>query len=90
MSLKDPKKDRHIIARELGNLDGLEIDQNGNIYVSDWESGKLYKISSGTKEVINLGEYGQGLADIGLNSHTGELALPAMMSSEVLFMTPSP
>ncbi len=90
VSLKDPKKDRHIIARELGNLDGLEIDQNGNIYVSDWESGKLYKISSGTKEVINLGEYGQGLADIGLNSHTGELALPAMMSSEVLFMTPSP
>ncbi len=90
VSLKDAKKGRHIIAPELGNLDGVEIDQKGNIYVSDWESGKLYKISSGTKTVISLGQYGQGLADIGLNSLTGELALPVMLSSEVLFLATSP
>jgi len=90
VSLKDAKKSRQIIAPELGNLDGVEIDQKGNIYVSDWESGKLYKISSGTKTVIGLGQYGQGLADIGLNSLTGELVLPVMLSNEVLFFTPSP
>jgi len=90
VSLKDSKKSRHIIVPELGNLDGVEIDQKGNIYVSDWESGKLYKISSGTKTVIGLGQYGQGLADIGLNSLTGELVLPVMLSNEVLFFTPSP
>jgi len=90
VSLKDSKKGRHIIAPELGNLDGVEIDQKGNIYVSDWESGKLYKISSGTKTVVGLGQYGQGLADIGLNLLTGELVLPVMLSSEVLFFTPSP
>ena len=90
VSLKDAKKGKHIIAPKLGNLDGVEIDQKGNIYVSDWESGKLYKISNGTKKVINLGQYSQGLADIGLNSHTGELALPVMLSSEVLFLTPNP
>ena len=90
VSLKDSKKSRHIIVPELGNLDGVEIDQKGNIYVSDWESGKLYKISSGTKTVIDLGQYGQGLADIGLNSLTGELALPVMLSSEVLFLATSP
>ena len=90
VSLKDSKKSRHIIVPELGNLDGVEIDQKGNIYVSDWESGKLYKISSGTKTVIGLGQYGQGLADIGLNLLTGELVLPVMLSSEVLFFTPSP
>jgi len=90
VSLKDAKKSRHIIAPELGNLDGVEIDRNGNIYVSDWESGELYKISSGTKTVIGLGQYGQGLADIGLNSLTGELVLPVMLSNEVLFFTPSP
>ena len=78
------------MASELGNLDGVEIDQKGNIYVSDWESGKLYKISSETKTIIGLGQYGQGLADIGLNSYTGELALPVMLSSEVLFLTPNP
>ena len=89
-SLKDSTKSRHIIVPELGNLDGVEIDQKGNIYVSDWESGKLYKISSGTKTVISLGQYGQGLADIGLNSLTGELALPVMLSSEVLFLATSP
>jgi len=90
VSLKDAKKSRQIIAPELGNLDGVEIDRNGNIYVSDWESGELYKISSGTKTVIGLGQYGQGLADIGLNSLTGELVLPVMLSNEVLFFTPSP
>ena len=90
VSLKDAKKGRHIIVPELGNLDGVEIDQKGNIYVSDWESGKLYKISSGTKTVVGLGQYGQGLADIGLNSLTGELALPVMLSSEVLFLATSP
>ena len=90
VSLKDSKKSRHIIVPELGNLDGVEIDQKGNIYVSDWESGKLYKISSGAKMVVDLGLYGQGLADIGLNSLTGELVLPVMLSSEVLFFTPSP
>ena len=90
VSLKDSKKSRHIIVPELGNLDGVEIDQKGNIYVSDWESGKLYKISNGAKMVVNLGQYGQGLADIGLNLLTGELVLPVMLSSEVLFFTPSP
>jgi hypothetical protein len=90
VSLKDAKKSRQIIAPELGNLDGVEIDQNGNIYVSDWESGELYKISSGTKTVIGLGQYGQGLADIGLNLLTGELVLPVILSNEVLFFTPSP
>jgi len=90
VSLKDSTKSRHIIVPELGNLDGVEIDQKGNIYVSDWESGKLYKISSGTKTVISLGQYGQGLADIGLNSLTGELVLPVMLSSEVLFLATSP
>jgi hypothetical protein len=90
VSLKESKKVRHIIALELGNLDGVEIDQQGNIYVSDWENGKLYKISSSNKTVIELGQYKQGLADLGLNSLTGELVLPIMLSSEVLFYTPSP
>ena len=90
VSLKESEKVRHIVAPELGNLDGVEIDQQGNIYVSDWENGKLYKISSSDKTVIELGQYNQGLADLGLNSLTGELVLPIMLSNEVLFYTPDP
>ena len=67
------------------DLDGLEIDQEGNIYVSDWENGKLFKISSSNKTIIEHGEYKQGLADIGMNSLTGEIVLPIMLSNEVLF-----
>lgn len=85
VSLKESEKVRHIIAPELGNLDGLEIDQEGNIYVSDWENGKLFKISSSNKTIIEHGEYKQGLADIGMNSLTGEIVLPIMLSNEVLF-----
>ena len=90
VSLKESENVRHIVAPELGNLDGVEIDQQGNIYVSDWENGKLYKISSSNKTVIELGQYKQGLADLGLNTLTGELVLPIMLSSEVLFYNPSP
>ena len=90
VSLKQSENVRHIVAPELGNLDGVEIDQQGNIYVSDWENGKLYKISSSNKTVIELGQYKQGLADLGLNTLTGELVLPIMLSSEVLFYNPSP
>ena len=90
VALKQSENVRHIVAPELGNLDGVEIDQQGNIYVSDWENGKLYKISSSNKTVIELGQYKQGLADLGLNSLTGELVLPVMLSSEVLFYNPSP
>ena len=90
VSLKESEKVRHIIAPELGNLDGVEIDQQGNIYVSDWENGKLYKISSSNKMVIELGQFKQGLADLGLNSITGELVLPSMLSNKVLFYNPGP
>ncbi|MCH2477605.1 MAG: hypothetical protein MK218_06570 [Gammaproteobacteria bacterium] len=90
VSLKGSENVRHIVVPELGNLDGVEIDQQGNIYVSDWENGKLYKISSSNKTVIELGQYKQGLADLGLNSLTGELVLPIMLRSEVLFYNPSP
>jgi len=40
--------------------------------------------------VIELGQYKQGLADLGLNSLTGELVLPIMLSNEVLFYNPGP
>ena len=90
VSLKESEKVRHIIAPELGNLDGVEIDQQGNIYVSDWENGKLFKISSSNKMVIELGQYKQGLADLGLNSLTGEIVLPIILTNEVLFYTPDP
>jgi len=90
VSLKQSENVRHIVVPELGNLDGVEIDQQGNSYVSDLENGKLYKISSSNKTVIELGQYKQGLADLGLNSLTGELVLPIMLSSEVLFYNPSP
>ena len=90
VSLKESEKVRHIIAPELGNLDGVEIDQQGNIYVSDWENGKLFKISSSNKMVIELGQYNQGLADLGLNSLTGEIVLPIILTNEVLFYTPDP
>ena len=85
VSLKESEKVRNIIVPELGNLDGLEIDQEGNIYVSDWENGKLFKISSSNKTIIEHGKYKQGLADIGMNSLTGEIVLPIMLSNEVLF-----
>ncbi|NCN40346.1 hypothetical protein GW916_03765 [bacterium] len=76
------KKRRDITPMPLGNLDGLEIENGGNYLVSDWVSGKVYRISKdgSAKELLSLE---QGAADIGYVPDSGLLIVPQMAKNKV-------
>lgn len=65
-------------AKQMGNLDGLTQD-NGSLYVSDWISGDLFKVTKAKRE--KLLTLKPGLADI--SSHNGLLFAPLMMDGIV-------
>ncbi len=65
-------------AKQIGNLDGL-TQNNGSLYVSDWISGDLFKVTAGERE--KLLTLKPGLADI--SSRNGVLFAPLMMDGVV-------
>ncbi len=70
-------------GRPVGNLDGVQPDGHGNYYVTDWISGKLYRIRpSGDFDVVL--ELEQGLADHVFVEDENLLLLPLMMSGRVV------
>lgn len=68
--------------KTLGNLDGIEIDDKGNFYVSDWVNGNLFKISKNGEAQL-LGNFGQGNADIGLDPKRNVISIPQTLTSKV-------
>ncbi len=76
------KRRRDIVKTPLGNLDGLEVEGDETFIVSDWVSGKIYRIySNGTSEVLLTLE--QGTADIAYDTNSGTLIVPRMNASKV-------
>lgn len=77
----------------VGNLDGLEADEDGNFYVSDWIAGKLFHMS-GEGAILKTYDMAkllgvssaQGLADIDYISAKGEIWAPMMMQGSVLVL----
>ena len=65
-------------AKQLGNLDGITY-ANGSLYVSDWISGDLFKVTASKREKILT--LNPGLADI--SSRDGVLFAPLMMDGVV-------
>ncbi len=64
----------------IGNLDGVEADDEGNFYVTDWMNGKLFFVSSGgtVEELLDLN---QGSADHEVITRKGLLIIPMMMDN---------
>ena len=64
-------------ATPVGNLDGLEPLDKDTFLVSDWMSGKVYKItrSGDAAEIMSLG---QGAADLGYDAASKTAYIPLM------------
>jgi hypothetical protein len=76
------KKITYITKKPLGNLDGLEIDQKGNFIVSDWMSGKVYRVNkSGKAKMIRKGP--QGFADLAYVPSLNLIVVPEMLENKI-------
>ena len=67
---------------EVGHLDGVQPDGDGNYLVTDWMSGDLYRIQS-NGEFETLMNLGQGLADHLVLLDQELVILPQMMDGVV-------
>ncbi len=66
----------------LGNLDGIEVDDKGGVFVSDWMAGKVFHVSKeGRCHTILEGL--KNTADIGYVSATRTLLVPVMGEDRV-------
>lgn len=81
INLKTKRMD-FVIRGPLGNLDGLEIDNNGNFLVSDWVAGKIYRITPQGR-ITKIFEGKKGLADIGYIPQEDKILIPYMQNNKV-------
>lgn len=75
------KEVKYITSKPLGNLDGLEISNDGDFLVSDWVQGKIYKISSDGSDISVLYKGKKGLADIGYIAKSNTILIPSMLEN---------
>ena len=66
-----------------GNLDGISPDNQGNLWVSDWFNGDIYKVkkNGSAQKILNLK---QGAADISFSKELNLLLVPQMNESKVM------
>ncbi len=79
---RESKSITNITKNPLGNLDGLELDKNGDFLVSDWVAGKVFKVSrEGQSSILFEGK--KGLADIGYLPTQNLILIPGMLENNV-------
>ena len=84
-------------STKFNNLDGLTIDNQGNVYVSFWDSGSfktgfthngsVYKYDNAFKnspQLVTSNLYGP--ADIFYNAYKNELIVPLLLGNEVKYI----
>lgn len=83
LSLKNAKENFVEEQSFHGNLDGISADNQGNLWISDWMNGDIYKVSkngAGMK-IFNLK---QGTADLSFSKELNLLLIPQMNESKVM------
>ncbi len=65
-----------------GNLDGIAMDANGDLWISDWMNGDIYQLkkNGSAQKVYNLS---QGAADLSFAKELNLLLVPQMNQSKV-------
>jgi sugar lactone lactonase YvrE len=83
LSLKDLKSPIQEESSIRGNLDGIAADNQGNLWVSDWMNGDIYKVSMKGlgQKVFNLGS---GAADLSFAKDLNLLLVPQMNQNKVM------
>lgn len=80
----DGKIEELNIGGELSNLDGIDIDDNGDIYFSDFTKGVIYKYNFTNKELVTVIEDLQTPADISLDKKNQLILIPLFSGDDIL------
>ena len=83
ISIKDKTIQSIGDGSSVGNIDGVESDDNGGFYITDWISGKLLHINS-LGEVSELLDLPQGSADHEVIIEKNLIFIPLMMDNKLL------
>lgn len=79
---RDTKNIEQVTSSGLGNLDGIQQNEEGELYVSDWDTGTIYKINlQGEVEELFTSEKSSG--DILYFEKENQLILPMNHQNEV-------
>ena len=70
----------------IGNLDGVESNQAGEYYVTDWMAGKLFRVNKKGQTHLLL-ELEQGMADLDVVMEQKLILLPMMKTNKLLGYT---
>lgn len=83
LSLKNPAESFLEEKSFSGNLDGISADGQGNLWISDWMNGDIYKVqkNGSAQKVMNLK---QGSADLSYSKELNLLLVPQMNESKVM------
>ncbi len=73
------------LAQGFGGGDGLVHHANGNMYVSDWKNGKVFRLDM-SGEVTAIATTYQSAADIALTKDEKVLMVPDMKAGELDFI----
>jgi sugar lactone lactonase YvrE len=86
LSFKQPSE--KIVEQETprGNLDGITLDNDGNLWVSDWMNGDVWMVTK-QGEAKRVYNFGKGTADIFYAKKLKLLLVPQMNESKVLAIT---
>ena len=74
------------LASGMRGADAIEEDGRGNVYVSSWTQGKLFKVGKGNKEPEVVAEGFQSAADFFLDRKGRQILLPDMKAGTLTFL----
>lgn len=81
MDTETPKLEK--ISGGFPGGDGLELDAEGNLYISSWKTGELWILPEGTTEARLLSNQFISAADICLDVRNGRIIVPDMKAGTV-------
>lgn len=80
----DPSGGRHVLKRGLGKLDGIDHDNQLNIYLSSFEKGEIYRITRAGRGALSTLYAGlANPADISVDRRKRDILVPQYGSGQV-------
>jgi len=82
--LKEDQFNKIPISRvDIGRIYGITSDDNGNIYMSGWDNGKIFKYNISKNELTVVSEGHKGPAMLFYNKIKKELVVPNMYDNSI-------